>query len=569
MSPAAVIGWIAALAIGAAIGRALGLRQGRRGQRIAECGLDFLPQQAQIVAGRRVLYANPALRQAYEDWSTPLPELLVQQAVGESAQQDLARLAPTGGRLELSVATSLGEIGWREVTMQPLPDLPGHALWLCRDISAERRAGAALRPLVQALEKPADPALPASAPRPGDERLEAQLAQTLRLQAVGQLAGGIAHDFNNLLTAMIGFCDLLLLRHRPGDQSFADVMQIRQNANRAASLVRQLLAYSRQQTLQPRVISLSEVLAELAHLLRRLIGGAIDLKLEHGRDIHPVLVDQGQVEQVVINLVVNARDAMPEGGTLTIRTANLTAAAPIPAVGEMLPAGDYARIDVVDTGSGIPPEIIDRIFEPFFSTKPVGAGTGLGLATVYGIVKQSGGHVAIESKPGAGTTFSIFLPRYAESAGAAAARREGVEEAARDLTGAGTILLVEDEDAVRLFSARALRNKGYKVIEARSGEAALVIMGQDGEPIDLLITDVVMPEMDGPALVEEVRSRRPDMKVIFISGYAESAFRQRASDGSMLHFLAKPFSLKQLATKVKDVLEEPSDSPQPVDSAQT
>ncbi|HEX3064689.1 MAG TPA: ATP-binding protein, partial [Dongiaceae bacterium] len=493
MSPAAVIGWIAALAIGAAIGLALGLRQGRRGQRIAECGLNFLPQQAQIVAGRRVLYANPALRQAYEDWSIPLPQLLAQQAVGESAQQDLARLLPTGGRLELSVATPLGEIGWREVTMQPLPDLPDHALWLCRDISAERRAGAALRPLVQALEKPADPALPASAPRPGDERLEAQLAQTLRLQAVGQLAGGIAHDFNNLLTAMIGFCDLLLLRHRPGDQSFADVMQIRQNANRAASLVRQLLAYSRQQTLQPRVISLSEVLAELAHLLRRLIGGAIDLKLEHGRDIHPVMVDQGQVEQVVINLVVNARDAMPEGGTLTIRTGNLTAAAPIPAVGEMLPAGDYARIDIVDTGSGIPPEIIDRIFEPFFSTKPVGAGTGLGLATVYGIVKQSGGHVAIDSKLGAGTTFSIFLPRYAESAGAAAARREGVEEAARDLTGAGTILLVEDEDAVRLFSARALRNKGYKVIEARSGEAALVIMGQDGEPIDLLITDVVMP----------------------------------------------------------------------------
>ncbi len=505
MSPAAVIGWIAALAIGVAIGLALGLRQGRRGQRIAERGLDLLPLQAQIVAGRRVLYANPALRQAYEDWSIPLPQLLVQQAVGESAQQDLARLPAAGGRLELSVATSLGEIGWREVTMQPLPNLPDHALWLCRDISAERRAGAALRPLVQALEKPADPALPASAPRTGEERLggerlEAQLAQTLRLQAVGQLAGGIAHDFNNLLTAMIGFCDLLLLRHRPGDQSFADVMQIRQNANRAASLVRQLLAYSRQQTLQPRVISLSEVLAELAHLLRRLIGGAIDLKLEHGRDIHPVMVDQGQVEQVVINLVVNARDAMPEGGTLTIRTANLTTAAPIPAVGEMLPAGDYARIDIVDTGSGIEPEIIDRIFEPFFSTKPVGAGTGLGLATVYGIVKQSGGHVAIESEMGAGTTFSIFLPRYAESAGAAAARREGVEEAARDLTGAGTILLVEDEDAVRLFSARALRNKGYKVIEARSGEAALVIMGQDGEPIDLLITDVVMPEMDGPAL---------------------------------------------------------------------
>jgi two-component system, cell cycle sensor histidine kinase and response regulator CckA len=269
-----------------------------------------------------------------------------------------------------------------------------------------------------------------------------------------------------------------------------------------------------------------------------------------------VLVDQGQVEQVVINLVVNARDAMPDGGTLTIRTSNISVAEPMAAAGEMLPAGEYVRIDIVDTGTGIDPAIIDRIFEPFFSTKPMGAGTGLGLATVYGIVKQSGGHVVIVSKQGEGTTFSIFLPRYAESAAAAAARREGVEEAARDLTGAGTILLVEDEDAVRLFSARTLRNKGYKVIEARSGEAALVIMGQDGEPIDLLITDVVMPEMDGPALVEEVRLRRPDMKVIFISGYAESAFRQQASDGSMLHFLAKPFSLKQLATKVKDVLEE-------------
>jgi signal transduction histidine kinase/ActR/RegA family two-component response regulator len=553
----ATTGWAIAVVAAAAVGLALGRWAERRGRRLAERALDALSTPAQIVAGgRRVIYANAALRQVSEDWATPLHQLLSQQAVGEGAAQELARLAPMGasGRIELTVATPLGEIGWRDVSVHALPDFPGHALWLCRDISAERRAGAALRPLVQALEKPADAASPASTPRAGDERLEAQLAQTLRLQAVGQLAGGIAHDFNNLLTAMIGFCDLLLLRHRPGDQSFADVMQIRQNANRAASLVRQLLAYSRQQTLQPRVISLSEVLAELAHLLRRLIGGAITLKLEHGRDLHPVLVDQGQVEQVVINLVVNARDAMPEGGTLTIRTSNASVSEPMPAAGEMLPPGEYVRIDIVDTGTGIAPEIIDRILEPFFSTKPMGAGTGLGLATVYGIVKQSGGHLVIESKLGEGTTFSIFLPRYAESA--AAARREGVEEDARDLTGAGTILLVEDEDAVRLFSARALRNKGYKVIEARSGEAALVIMGQDSEPIDLLITDVVMPEMDGPALVEEIRSRRPDMKVIFISGYAESAFRQQASDGSMLHFLAKPFSLKQLATKVKDVLEE-------------
>jgi two-component system cell cycle sensor histidine kinase/response regulator CckA len=297
---------------------------------------------------------------------------------------------------------------------------------------------------------------------------------------------------------------------------------------------------------------LSEVLAELAHLLRRLIGSNIDLKLEHGRDLYPVLADQGQLEQVVINLVVNARDAMPDGGTLTIRTSNVTLAQPLAAVGDTVPAGDYVRIDIVDTGTGIPPEIIDRIFEPFFSTKPVGAGTGLGLATVYGIVKQSDGHVVIDSAIGRGTTFSVYLRRHAE--GAAVPGRREREEEARDLTGAGTILLVEDEDAVRLFSARALRNKGYKVIEARSGQAALDIMGQSAEPIDLMITDVVMPEIDGPALVKQVRAGRPELKVIFISGYAETAFRSQA-DGGPLHFLAKPFSLKQLAGKVKDVLQ--------------
>ncbi len=555
------LAWILiGLALVAGAGLALAWDQHREhGRRALLQGcLDALPVAVQVIAGgRRVVYANSACRSQFEDVTTPLPELLRQQVVGEAALADIARLAasPAGGRAELSVATPVGESSWREVVAQPLGELPGHTLWLCRTIGAERRAGAAFRPLVQALEGPGEGAGAPAARAADPQRLEAQLAQTLRLQAVGQLAGGIAHDFNNLLTAMIGFCDLLLLRHRPGDQSFADVMQIRQNANRAASLVRQLLAYSRQQTLQPRVISLSEVLAELAHLLRRLIGSNIDLKLEHGRGLHPVLADQGQLEQVVINLVVNARDAMPDGGTLTIRTANTTLDQPLAGAGEPVPPGDYVRIDVVDTGTGIPPEIVDRIFEPFFSTKPVGAGTGLGLATVYGIVKQSGGHVAIESVLGKGTVFSIYLRRHAEKA-TALARREGEEEA-RDLTGAGTILLVEDEDAVRLFSARALRNKGYKVIEARGGQAALDIMGQSAEPIDLLITDVVMPEIDGPALVKEVRARRPDMKVIFISGYAESSLRDQAGEAS-LNFLAKPFSLKQLAGKVKDVLEAAS-----------
>jgi two-component system cell cycle sensor histidine kinase/response regulator CckA len=483
-----------------------------------------------------------------------MAELLRRRAAGEPAEAELARLGQSGGggRAALAISSASGETDWREVIAEPLVAPLGHVLWLCRDITAERRAEDALRPLVQALEGSAERGARSAGPAHGG-RLEAQLAQTLRLKAVGQLAGGIAHDFNNLLTVMIGFCDLLLLRHRPGDPSFPDIMQIRQNANRAANLVRQLLAYSRRQTLQPRVVALSEVLAELAHLLRRLIGHNIDLRMEHGRDLHPVLVDPGQLEQVIVNLAVNARDAMPDGGALTIRTGNLKLDRPLPATGETIPPGVYVQIEVIDTGTGIPPDIIDRIFEPFFSTKRVGAGTGLGLATVYGIVKQSGGYLALDSIVGKGSDFRIYLPRHPERV-TSPLRREGEEEGC-DLTGTGTILLVEDEEAVRLFSARALRNKGYKVIEARSGRAALDIMSQTSDPIDLVITDVVMPEIDGPALVEGFRAARPGLKVIFISGYAEAALR--VPDGAVnLHFLAKPFSLKQLAGKVKDVLAE-------------
>ncbi len=391
------------------------------------------------------------------------------------------------------------------------------------------------------------------------KRLETQFAQSQKMQAVGQLAGGIAHDFNNLLTAMIGFCDLLLLRHRPGDQSFADIMQIKQNANRAANLVRQLLAFSRQQTLQPRVLSVADALTELSHLLRRLIGENIELKMIHGRELGLVKVDQGQLEQVIINLAVNARDAMPHGGALTIRTGNFTASAPIRRGAEVMPAGDYVRIEVSDSGSGIASEIIDRIFEPFFSTKEIGAGTGLGLSTVYGIVRQTGGFVFVESRPADGATFTIYLPVHREERAAEEAQSETGEAAAlgRDLTGIGTILLVEDEDAVRLFGARALRNKGYEVLEARSGEEALELMSGHERPIDLLITDVVMPRMDGPTLIRAVRERWPRMKVIYISGYAEDAFRKRLDETGAIHFLPKPFSLKQLAGKVKEVMEAP------------
>ncbi|HZU89380.1 MAG TPA: PAS domain-containing protein [Stellaceae bacterium] len=389
------------------------------------------------------------------------------------------------------------------------------------------------------------------------KNLQIQFAQSQKMQAVGQLAGGVAHDFNNLLTAMIGFCDLLLLRCRPGDPSFADIMQIKQNANRAANLVRQLLAFSRQQTLQPRVLDITDVLVELSHLLRRLIGENIELKVVHGRELGLAKVDQGQLEQVIINLAVNARDAMPQGGTLTIRTDNVTQKGPDRRGHEVVPPGDYLLIEVADTGVGIPKENLERIFEPFFSTKEIGSGTGLGLSTVYGIVKQTGGFVFVDSKPGRGTAFQILLPRYRSPEGDLAARPEiGEVGLSRDLTGIGTVMLVEDDDPVRIFGARALRNKGYTVIEARSGEMALELIRDGVEKIDLLITDVVMPRLDGPGLIREVREIHPGIKVIFISGYAEDEFRQRLDRDHAIHFLPKPFSLKQLAGKVKEVMND-------------
>ncbi|OAN50235.1 hybrid sensor histidine kinase/response regulator [Paramagnetospirillum marisnigri] len=389
--------------------------------------------------------------------------------------------------------------------------------------------------------------------------LEIQFAQSQKMQAMGQLAGGVAHDFNNLLTAMIGFCDLLLQRHGPGDPSFADIMQVKQNANRAASLVRQLLAFSRRQALQPRLLNVTDALSDLSNLLRRLLGETIELKMNHGRALGLVRVDPGQFDQVIINLAVNARDAMPGGGTLTIKTNAVKVEQPVPRGPELMPAGEYVLIEVSDTGTGIGKENIARIFEPFFSTKEVGAGTGLGLSTVYGIVRQTDGFIVVESEPGQGATFSIHLPRIdAEPAGdTRKPQPPQAEMEGGDLTGTGAILLVEDEDAVRLFGARALRNKGYTVIEARSGEQAMeVLRGEDH--IDVLISDVVMPGMDGVTLARFVRMERPAIKVILISGYSEDVARDGIDPDAGLHFLPKPFSLKQLAGAVKQVLGEES-----------
>ena len=385
--------------------------------------------------------------------------------------------------------------------------------------------------------------------------LEVQFAQSQKMQAVGQLAGGIAHDFNNLLTAMIGFCDLLLLRHQVGDPSYSDINQIKQNANRAAGLVRQLLAFSRQQTLRPEVTDLTDVLAELSNLLRRLIGEAIQLKISHARDLWLIKVDRGQFEQVVINLAVNARDAMSGDGLLTFETENLTIEPKQKGFNDLIPPGEYILLKVSDTGTGIPKDVIEKIFDPFFTTKNVGEGTGLGLSTVYGIIKQTGGFIFAENNKNKGTTFSIFLPRYEQDAKQADATEIAQQPAHRDLSGKGTILLVEDEDPVRLFASRALENKGYTVLQADCGETALEVAHEFDGSIDLLISDVVMPVMDGPTLVKKILTEMPDLKVIFISGYAEDAFRKDLDfDVSKIDFLPKPFSLKEIASKVKEVL---------------
>ncbi|MEM8700517.1 MAG: ATP-binding protein [Pseudomonadota bacterium] len=387
--------------------------------------------------------------------------------------------------------------------------------------------------------------------------LEAQFAQSQKMQAIGQLAGGVAHDFNNVLTAIIGFSDLLLASHRPTDPSFQDIMNIKQNANRAAGLVRQLLAFSRRQTLRPQQLELNDVLADLSILLDRLLGEKVELKVIHGRDLWPVMADLNQLEQVIVNLAVNAGDAMAEGGRLTIRTSNVEEAQSTQFENTRgMPPGEYTLVEVEDTGHGMPPEIMEKIFDPFFSTKEVGKGTGLGLSTVYGIVKQTGGFIFCTSEVDAGTTFRLFLPRHIPEfvEEPKPEPKETEPEKVADLTGSASILLVEDEEAVRAFAARALASRGYTVHEAGSGNEALEVMEEVGGGIDLVVSDVVMPEMDGPTLLVELRKTQPDLKIIFVSGYAEDAFEENLPEGEQFFFLPKPFTLKQLATTVKDVL---------------
>jgi two-component system cell cycle sensor histidine kinase/response regulator CckA len=405
-------------------------------------------------------------------------------------------------------------------------------------LNAENGAGGAVLYLVDVSEQKA---------------LETKFAQSQKMQAVGQLAGGVAHDFNNLLTVIIGNCEFLLMRHPAGDPSFKEINEVHQNALRAAALVGQLLAFSRKQTMQPKTLALGDVIGELAQMLRRLLGEGITLNVARDSDLWSVHADEAQLSNAIINLVVNARDAMPSGGTVTIATHNRSVSSASALGTAIMPAGEYVEIEVADTGTGMSKEIQSKIFDPFFTTKPVGQGTGLGLATVYGIVKQTGGFITVDSEVGHGTAFKIYLPRMRIEAGAVAVEVPA-PAAPRDVTGQDTILLVEDEEAVRSFAARALRMRGYNVLEASGGEEALEIVKAGETEIHLLITDVVMPNMDGPTMVRHVKELKPDLAVIFMSGYAEEAFRRNDEKAEDIHFLPKPFGLKQLAAKVKDVL---------------
>lgn len=406
--------------------------------------------------------------------------------------------------------------------------------------------------------------------------LEEKWEHSQKMQAVGQLAGGLAHDFNNVLTAIIMSCDLLLASHRSSDPAHADLMNIKNNATYAASLIHQLLAFSRKQTLRPEAIDLAEFFSDIRLLLARLLGPSIELSQHHEAGLWPIYFDSTLLQRVVVNLAINARDAMGEGGKLTIKTYNLKN---LPTLSDKTldehgvantgataqnrqetAAMPYVVLEIADTGCGIPKNLQEKVYDPFFTTKEPGKGTGLGLAMVYGIIQQSGGSISLSSEIGQGTIFRILLPRY--DSHQQENKREDIKKLSqtfpknRDLSGSATILLVEDEDAVRFGSLRALTSRGYKVLEAASGVQALEIFHKHQESIDLVVSDVVMPEMDGPSLFAALKKIAPNIKFVFVSGYAEEAFSKNLPQNAEFTFLAKPFSLKQLAETVKETLNK-------------
>ena len=386
--------------------------------------------------------------------------------------------------------------------------------------------------------------------------IERKLAQADKMQSVGQLAGGIAHDVNNVLTAIRGHCDLLMLRHHEGDPDFDHLYQIQGQTVRAASTISHLLAFSRRQTMRRQVTQLAETLDEMRFMLKPYVTERITFRSHHARDLGRVRIDRNEFHRVIMNLAVNACDAMQGGGTLMVTTRNVE---PHEVAGfgyDPIPAAQWVMVEMSDTGTGISKADQESIFEPFFTTKATGKGTGLGLSTVYGIIKQMEGFIYCESELGKGTTFRIFLPRYHGPVEVEADTTKRDAATPRDLSGTGRVLLVEDEDSVRSFAVRALELRGYSVTAASSGQEAIDVVNENPEAIDLIVSDVVMPEMTGPEMMRVVRKMRPEIGFIFISGYAEDAFREEMMDDEQFHFLAKPFSLKDLAVKVKKAFNE-------------
>ena len=470
-----------------------------------------------------ILEANPALHAMSGDLAAPgrrFADLIEPASAAEAAARIAAHRT---GAIEVKLMGAPGRTGHLYLTV-----LDGKTLAYLVDVSEQKQ-------------------------------LELQLAQSQKMQAIGQLAGGVAHDFNNLLTAIQLRLDELLHRHPVGDPSYEGLIEIRQTGVRAADLVRKLLAFSRKQTVQRETLDLGELISEFEVLLRRLLREDVRLETDYGRNLPLVRADKSQLETAVMNLAVNARDAMRghDGGgpgVVRIRTARLSQAEAVALGYTTAREGDCALIEVADSGPGIAPEVLAKIFEPFFTTKPVGEGTGLGLATVYGIVKQADGWIHVESKVGEGAAFRIFLPVYIPPTNVAPAAPAAPKPVARDLSGVGRILFVEDEDAVRGVAARLLRARGYEVIEAADGEEALALAEQYAGQIDLLISDVIMPGLDGPTLLKKARHFLGTAPVMFISGYAEAEFSDLLEGETGVTFLPKPLDIKILAERVKQQL---------------
>jgi len=413
---------------------------------------------------------------------------------------------------------------------------------------AAMRAGATdyvMKDRLQRLPPAVERALADAVVRRERVQLQRELAQAQKLEAIGRLAGGVAHDFNNVLTAILGSAELLLLDTPAGANAREEVEIIRDAAVRAQELIRQLLAFSSRQVLQLAVVDLNDLIKNLGRMLRRLIGEDLDFAMELADDLGAVRVDPGQVEQVLVNLAVNARDAMPDGGRLTIRTANVESVE-----SDDVPAGRHVLVEVADTGTGMDAATLARVFEPFFTTKERGKGTGLGLASVYGIVRQSGGHIAVRSTPGAGTTFRIHLPRVDEPVEVSRV----APPVAAPVSGTETILVAEDEQIVRVLVRKVLEQAGYMVLLAGGGAEALQLAERHPGPIQLLVTDVVMPGMSGRELARRLVERRPMTKVLYLSGYADDAVERHGALDPGTAFMQKPFSPSALASRVREVL---------------